>query len=71
MTRRTVLVTGLGAAAGTRLRGRRGAAIATVAVAHSILVAVFHILDRLVPYPGLGDDGSFAATRPSATPASW
>ncbi len=40
----------------TRLRGRRGAAIATVAVAHSILVAVFHILDRQVPYQDLGDD---------------
>lgn len=40
----------------TRLRGRRGAAIATVAVAHSMLVAVFHILDRLVPYQDLGDD---------------
>ena len=31
-------------------------AIATVAVAHSILVAVFHILDRLVPHQDLGDD---------------
>ena len=71
ITRRTVLVTGLGAAAGTRLRGRRGAAIATVSVAHSILVAVFHILDRLVAYPGFGYDGLFAATRLSATPPSW
>jgi len=39
-----------------RLRGRRGASIATVAVAHSILVAAFHILDKLVPYQDLGDD---------------
>jgi transposase len=39
-----------------RLRGRRGPAIATIAVAHSILVAAFHILDKLVPYQDLGDD---------------
>jgi transposase len=39
-----------------RLRGRRGPAIATIAVAHSILVAAFHILDNLVPYQDLGDD---------------
>ena len=39
-----------------RLRGRRGASKATIAVAHSILVAAFHILDRNVPYQDLGGD---------------
>lgn len=39
-----------------RLRGRRGASIATIAVAHSILVAAYHILDRMVPYQDLGGD---------------
>ena len=40
----------------TRLRGRRGHSRATVAVAHSILVSAFHILDRGVPYDDLGAD---------------
>jgi transposase len=39
-----------------RLRGRIGPAKATIAVAHSILVAAFHILDRQQPYADLGDD---------------
>lgn len=39
-----------------RLRGRRGPSIATIAVAHSILVAAYHILDRKTPYQDLGDD---------------
>lgn len=39
-----------------RLRGRRGAARATLAVAHSILVAAFHILERGTPYDDLGAD---------------
>ncbi len=39
-----------------RLKGRRGSSRATVAVAHSILVAAFHILDRDQPYKDLGDD---------------
>jgi transposase len=39
-----------------RLRSRRGASKATVAVGHSILVAAFHILQRLVPYQDLGAD---------------
>ncbi|MHB8508516.1 MAG: IS110 family RNA-guided transposase [Candidatus Dormibacteria bacterium] len=39
-----------------RLKGRRGSSRATVAVAHSILVAAFHILDRDQPYNDLGDD---------------
>lgn len=30
--------------------------MATVAVAHSILVAAYHILDQLVPYQDLGGD---------------
>jgi transposase len=39
-----------------RLRGRRGGARATTAVAHSILVAAFHILERGTPYEDLGAD---------------
>src|SRR6266545_4244778 len=39
-----------------RLRGRRGSSRATVAVGHSILVAAFHILDRVQPYSDLGAD---------------
>jgi transposase len=39
-----------------RLRGRRGHQKATIAVAHSILVAAWHILSREVPYDDLGED---------------
>lgn len=39
-----------------RLRGRRGGARATIAVAHSILVAAFYILERGTPYEDLGPD---------------
>jgi transposase len=39
-----------------RLRGRRGGPRATIAVAHSILVAAFHILERGTPYEELGAD---------------
>ena len=39
-----------------RPRARRGAAKATVAVGHSILVAAYHILDRRQPYHDLGPD---------------
>jgi transposase len=39
-----------------RLKGRRGHARATIAVAHSILVAAFHILERGEPYHDLGAD---------------
>src|SRR5882672_12881993 len=39
-----------------RLRGRRGAARATVAVGHSILTAAYHILARREPYRELGAD---------------
>lgn len=48
-----------------RLRGRRGAAKATKAVAHSILVAAYHILDKRVPYQDLGSDW-FVRRRPEA-----
>ena len=37
-------------------RGRRGAAKATVAVGHSIVVAVYHMLARRQPYHDLGPD---------------
>jgi Transposase IS116/IS110/IS902 family len=39
-----------------RLRGRRGPGKATTAVAHSILVCAYHMLERGVPYQDLGDD---------------
>lgn len=39
-----------------RLRGRRGASRATGAVAHSILTAAYHILDRGQPFNDLGAD---------------
>jgi len=39
-----------------RLRGRRGAGRATIAVGHSILVAVYHLLDRNEPFHDLGAD---------------
>src|SRR5215218_342062 len=39
-----------------RLRGRRGPGKATMAVAHSVLVIAYHVLDQGVPYQELGDD---------------
>ena len=39
-----------------RLRGRRGHQKATIATAHSILVAAWHILSQQVAYHDLGDD---------------
>jgi transposase len=48
-----------------RLRGRKGSAKATKAVAHSILVAAYHILDKQVPYEDLGADWS-VKRRPEA-----
>jgi transposase len=39
-----------------RLRGRRGPGKATMAVAHSVLVIAYHILDQGVPYQELGED---------------
>ena len=38
-----------------RIKGRRGHAKATVAVAHSILVSAYYILQREVPYDELGE----------------
>ncbi len=48
-----------------RLRGRIGHPKARKAVAHSILVAVYHILDHKVPYHDLGADW-FVKRRPDA-----
>jgi len=39
-----------------RLKARRGAARAMSAVAHKLMIAVYHILDRRVPYRDLGAD---------------
>ena len=39
-----------------RLKGRRGPKKAAVAVGHSILVIVYHILQRGEPYQELGED---------------
>lgn len=48
-----------------RLAPRRGKAKARRAVEHSILVAVYHVLDRKVPYHDLGADW-FQKRRPEA-----
>ena len=40
----------------TRLRGRRGPAKGTVAVGHSIIVAMYYMLERRQPYHDLGPD---------------
>jgi transposase len=39
-----------------RLKGRRGPAKATIAVAHSLLVVAYHVLQRNEPYHDLGAD---------------
>jgi tRNA(His) 5'-end guanylyltransferase len=39
-----------------RLKGRCGYKKAVVAVAHSLLVIVFHVLSRQTPYQDLGSD---------------
>jgi hypothetical protein len=39
-----------------RIRGRRGPGKATMAVAHSVLVVAYHILDQGVGYQDLGGD---------------
>jgi transposase len=39
-----------------RIKSRRGHAKATVATAHKILTAAYHVLDKGVPYNELGDD---------------
>jgi transposase len=49
-----------------RLRGRIGHAKATIAVAHSILVAAFHILHRMEPFNDLGDDWFIRRDNPEA-----
>lgn len=49
-----------------RLRGRIGHGKATIAVAHSILVAAFHILDRMQPYQDLGGDWFIRRHHPEA-----
>ena len=66
-----------------RLAARRGAKRAQVAIAHSILFAVYHMLTRDEPYRDLGPTGTPAATtrptpagscsswRSSATPSTW
>jgi transposase len=38
-----------------RIKGRRGHAKATIATAHSILVAAYYILERGIPYQELGE----------------
>ncbi|MGD0753207.1 MAG: IS110 family transposase, partial [Anaerolineales bacterium] len=49
-----------------RLAGRRGKKRAIVAVAHSILVISYHIIQRKEPYRDLGGD-YFDQRRPEAT----
>ena len=39
-----------------RIRGRRGPGKATMAVAHSVLVIAYHVLDHGVAYQDLGED---------------
>jgi transposase len=39
-----------------RIKSRRGHAKATIATAHKILTAAYHVLDRGVPYHELGED---------------
>jgi transposase len=39
-----------------RIRGRRGPGKATMAVAHSVLVIAYHVLEQGVPYQELGED---------------
>jgi transposase len=39
-----------------RIRGRRGPGRATMAVAHSVLVIAYHVLDQAKPYQDLGGD---------------
>src|SRR5262249_51640818 len=53
-----------------RLRGRRGSAKATIAVAHSILVAAYYILERDQPYRDLGPDYFRARHSPPPPPAT-
>ena len=54
-----------------RLRGRRGPGKATMAVAHSVLVIAYHVLDQGVPYQSWARTTSSDATPPSTTSGSW
>jgi hypothetical protein len=55
-----------------RIKSRRGHAKATVATAHKILTAAYHVLDQGVPFNELGEESSTAATprTPNATAAA-
>ncbi len=50
-----------------RLRGRRGAKRAAVAVGHSILISSYHVLSRGVPYQELGEDWLLTRDREAQT----
>ena len=39
-----------------RIAARRGKNRATMAVAHSMLIAIYHVLKKCVPFRGLGAD---------------
>lgn len=49
-----------------RLKGRRGHGKATVAVAHSILIAAYYVLLRATPYQDLGPDYLLTGDSPDA-----
>jgi transposase len=51
-----------------RIKGRRGHAKALGAVQHSILVALFHILDRNEPFHELGPDYFIKRHNPERRP---
>lgn len=52
-----------------RLAGRRGKKRAIVAVAHSLLISAYHMLDRRQPYKDLGAD--YLDQRRKRTKADW
>jgi transposase len=52
-----------------RLKSRRGGKRAVVAIAHKILIAVFHMLDRAKPYADLGPSFLTAAQQQRAVKA--
>ena len=47
-----------------RIKSRRGHAKATVATAHKILTAAYHVLDKGVPYNELGEESPTARATP-------
>ena len=53
-----------------RLTRRRGMSRAQIAVAHSILITAYYMLQRDEPYQDLGPDWLANATR-KPTPAGW